>query len=511
MHQPRGPVYVMKIFFEICRYCKKASFEHGKNMQFILPDREAFDLALRACSELGESGKAEDVLKQMSYFNLSPDNGSFCLLMKAYEKGGSLDGMLKVLLRMRQAQTVPSRTTLNSLLEACVNIDEVDIAAEVVLCWAGKSKDVSVLGSSSPRDATHGELHDSLRDWRVAMERPCGETFTLLLKGYLQKDRAIDAAKFLGRLYSAENSEYIPCSSVLNGVFELGMRDEVHTMLRELACQNTPADSTSYTNLINAYCKLPQPLKAEAVLRDARRVGHSPDIGAYVSVIDAFVLLQDYDCAQRLFREMKQNAMGPLEPILNKLLSVFDKEGKPYLMSKLLDTVLREPKLEVDLQHWNRAVHAYSRKKLMFDAKATVKKMKQAGFQPDASTYTFLLGGYILVGNKTNEILLLWADIKDRMASSHLSSPTPLKRNEELLNGFLIFFVKYGYFRHALDVLAKMEEQHFWADKQKLRNIYWHVHRDLYTSTHRSQRRIDMSQERRKEVDAFKAWIGYPA
>ena len=132
--------------------------------------------------------------------------------------------------------------------------------------------------------------------------------------------------------------------------------------------------------------------------------------------------------------------------------------------------------------------------------------MKQLGFDANAHTYVFLLGGYILVGSKTNEILLLWAEIKENLAPKDGS--TPLQLTEELLNGFLTIFVKYGYFKNALDVIAKMEERKFWADKEKYRNMYWQLHKDLYTSKHRSQRRVDMSQERRKQVDAFKNWVG---
>lgn len=265
----------------------------------------------------------------------------------------------------------------------------------------------------------------------------------------------------------------------------------------------------SYAMLIKAYCNLPQPLKAEAVLQDSRRVGHLLDIGCYSSVIDAYNLIQDYDCAQRVFRDMKRHGVIPLEPILSKLLSFFEKHSKPYSMFKLLEAASRDPPLKMELQHWNRTVQSFCKGKLLFDAKAVVKRMKQVGFDPDANTYVFLLSGYILIGNKTNEILLLWAEIKEKLASSS-SFTAPLKLNEELLNGFLTIFVKYGYFKNALDVIARMEERKFWADKQKYKNMYWHLHKDLYTSKHRSQRRVDMSQERRKQVEAFKTWVGLP-
>ncbi|KAI5056001.1 hypothetical protein GOP47_0029522 [Adiantum capillus-veneris] len=505
---PRGAGYVVKVFLEICRYCCNSSLEHLTEVPSMRPDKESFTIALKACADLGESGKAEEIMRQMTRFSLQPDNACFCSLMKAHEKGGGIESMLKVLLRMKQAQEVPSRTTLNSLLAACINIGEVDVAAEVALCWSGKMRH-DIQNLDLPREAAHHKLHESIRDWRDVLERPCGETFTLLLNAYLQKNRVADAAKFLGRMFHSESSQYIPCSFALEGALQLGLRDEINGTLQELASQNTPADCEAYAALVKAYCKLPQPLKAETVLQDARQVGHLVDMGCYVSVIDAYNLLQDYDCAQRVFRDMKRNGVAPLEPILNKLLSFFEKQGKPYVMSKLLDSALREPPLNLELQHWNRTVQSYCKGKLLFDAKAAVKKMRQAGFEPDANTYTFLLGGYILMGNKTNEILLLWAEIKTRLASSS-NSTSPLKLNEELLNAFLTFFIKYGYFRNALDVIAKMEEHKFWADKQKYKNMYWHLHRDLYTSKHRSQRRVDMSQERRKEVEAFKLWVGLP-
>lgn len=511
VQNPRGAVYAVKVFLEICRYCSHASSEHKSKTKSVTPDKEAFLIALRACAVLGESGKAEEVLNQMGRFSLSPDNACFCSLMKAHEKGGSIEHVKKVLLRMKQAQEVPDRTTLNSLLTACVNIGEVDVAAQLVLCWGGKVK--GGLGgnegeSGSSKDKSHHEIHESIREWKGALESPCGETYTLLLKAFLQKNRVADAAKFLGKLYCTEDSDYISCSFAIDGVLKLGLRDEINYMLQELAVQNTPADSMSYGMLVKAYCKLPQPLKAEAVLQDARRVGHLLDIGCYDSVIDAYNLLQDYDCAQRVFRDMKRHAVVPLEPILNKLLAFFEKHGKPYLMFKLLESASRDPPLKMELQQWNKAVQSFCKGKLLFDAKAVVRRMKEVGFDLDANTYVFLLSGYILMGNKTNEILLLWAEIKEKLAAKPGSAP--LRLNEELLNGFLTIFVKYGYFKNALDVIARMEERKFWVDKQKYKNMYWHLHKDLYTSKHRSQRRVDMSQERRKQVDAFKIWVGLP-
>lgn len=509
VQSPRGASYVVKVFLEICRYCcNNATSEHHTSISYITPDREAFTIALKACAVLGESGKAEDILKQMTRFSLKPDNACFCSLMKAHEKGGGIELLLKVLLRMRQAQEVPSRTTLNSLLTACINLGEVDVAAQVVLCWSGKVKDATQEPGLSKEEAHH-KLHESIKEWGEALESPCGETFTLVLKAFLQKNSVADAAKFLGSLYCAEDSQYIPCSFAFDGVLKLGLRDEINATLQELATQNKPADGMSYAMLIKAYCNLPQPLKAEAVLQDSRRVGHLLDIGCYSSVIDAYNLIQDYDCAQRVFRDMKRHGVIPLEPILSKLLSFFEKHSKPYSMFKLLEAASRDPPLKMELQHWNRTVQSFCKGKLLFDAKAVVKRMKQVGFDPDANTYVFLLSGYILMGNKTNEILLLWAEIKEKLASSS-SLTAPLKLNEELLNGFLTIFVKYGYFKNALDVIARMEERKFWADKQKYKNMYWHLHKDLYTSKHRSQRRVDMSQERRKQVEAFKTWVGLP-
>lgn len=135
-----------------------------------------------------------------------------------------------------------------------------------------------------------------------------------------------------------------------------------------------------------------------------------------------------------------------------------------------------------------------------------VKRMKQLGFDPDAATYICLLSGYILQGEKTNEINLLWVEIKEQLSTQPES--TPLRLTEELLNGFLIFFVKYGYFKNALDVISQMEENYFWVDEQKLRGMYKNLRRDLYK--HHSQRSNKL-EERMKYVEAFKVRIGLPS
>ena len=516
----RGAIYAVKVFFEICRHCITVS-THKHRDALVKPDMEACIIALRACAKLGDAQKAEEVITKMVRFSLSPNNACFCLLMKAYEKGGQIEHLNKVLVRMKKAQKVPDRATLNSLLKSCINLGEIDIAADVVLSWSAKSShhsdgdsgerrsedEIHHSGGDSVERRSENEIHNSIREWKGDLEPPCADTYTLLLKGFLQKNRFTDAAKFLSKLYRTENYEYVPCWLAIEGVLKLGLRDETNYVLEALAVESTPADSVSYAKLVEAYCKLPQPLKAEAVLHDARRVGHMLSVGLYGCVIDAYSLLGDYDSAQRIFREMKRVGVSPLEPILDKLFSFFEKHNKPYMMFKLLNTAACDPApVKMEQHHWNRTIQTFCKGKLMFDAKAAVKMMKQLGFDANAHTYVFLLGGYILVGSKTNEILLLWAEIKENLAPKDGS--TPLQLTEELLNGFLTIFVKYGYFKNALDVIAKMEERKFWADKEKYRNMYWQLHKDLYTSKHRSQRRVDMSQERRKQVDAFKSWVG---
>jgi pentatricopeptide repeat protein len=178
------------------------------------------------------------------------------------------------------------------------------------------------------------------------------------------------------------------------------------------------------------------------------------------------------------------------------------------MMFKLLNSASCEPgRVGTELRHWNRAVRAFCRAKHMFDAKAVVRAMKGLGLEPDAETYVSLLDGYVLVGGNTNEVLMLWAEIRAKTTDNDHDDGS-LRLDLALLDGFLSFFIRYGYFNNALDAIAKMEARQLRPDKEKYRNMYWHLHRDLYTSKHRSLRRVDLSQERRQQVDAFKRWVG---
>lgn len=58
-----------------------------------------------------------------------------------------------------------------------------------------------------------------------------------------------------------------------------------------------------------------------------------------------------------------------------------------------------------------------------------MKRKEEAGFDPEANTYVFLLSGYILMGNKSNAIPLSWAEVKEKLALSS-STTTPLKLND---------------------------------------------------------------------------------
>jgi hypothetical protein len=66
-----------------------------------MPDMEACSITLRACTALGDTEKAKDVVAKLAQFSLSPYAMCLCLLIKAYEKGGWIEQLSKVLARTK--------------------------------------------------------------------------------------------------------------------------------------------------------------------------------------------------------------------------------------------------------------------------------------------------------------------------------------------------------------------------------------------------------------------------
>eukprot|EP00249_Psilotum_nudum_P021501 c28128_g1_i2 orf=1-2175(+) len=531
MVQATGASLAAKLFLEICMYLKRSALieQESTNTDSLLamtPNQEAFNLALEACVTGGNSVKAEEIIDQMGNFDLAPDNSSFCSLIKTYVKDGRMRALKMILPRMTKAGVVPNQATLNTLLSAYVNLDDVDAAGQLLRRWlqAGQCGKVA---SDEPHDskvrqetkssATNTAISEGtkskmvyaeqlLSTWGTILGTPDAEAYGTVLKGFVSKGRVLDAAQLLIDLQERESYEYVECQHAIDGLLQLGIREGAHGILHAMAALNAPADVHAYASLLQAYCQIPQPEKAEEVIKDAKMIGHQLAIACHEALIDMYLLLQDYSSAFSVFTGIKKCGLVPLEASFTLLLKVFETSKKPSLMRKVLEVACLNPPMQVELKHWNATVETFCKARMMFDAKCTVKRMKQLGFQPDATTYNALLNGYYTHGGKTNEILLLWPEVTQ--LNILREGIEPLKFTKDLLDGFLHAFVRFGYFKKALDVVSKMEEQKFYVDKTKYKKLYLQYHRDLFTSSHASQRRVDKSQERRKQVGEFKNWVG---
>lgn len=487
------------------------------------PDTAAFNGALNACANIGDTERFAHLFDEMPGFNAEPDVLTYNVMIKLCARANRKDLLVFVLERIIDEGIPPCSTTLTSLVAAYVGFGDLGTAEKMVQAMREGRLDLCrVLRDSNPETPdvkTDGAFAKLLPKSAISNGQdppllprayyPDSRMYTTLMKGYMNEGRVTDVVRMLEAMRLQQDSSSLPdhvtYTTVISALVKSGSMDRARHVLAEMARVGVPANRITYNVLLKGYCQQLQMNKARDLLHDmAADVGIEPDVVSYNILIDGCILVDDSAGALAYFNEMRARGIGPTKVSYTTLMKAFALAGQPKLAQKVFDEMMKDPRVKADLAAWNMLVEGYCRVGLVEEAKQIVERMREKGLQPDVSTYGSLANG-IALARKPGEALLLWNEIKER-----LEGKKKIRPDEGLLDALADVCVRAAFFKKALEIVACMEEHGISPNKTKYKRIYVEMHSRMFTSKHASRARQDRRIEKKRAAEAFKFWLGLP-
>ncbi|KAI9122411.1 hypothetical protein K1719_007100 [Acacia pycnantha] len=491
-----GPVEALRLFKAVTRRVRK--FNDLQIVSNSRPDTVAFNAALNACANLGDSEKFLQVFDEMPQYGVEPDALTYNVMIKLCCKTDRKDLLVFVLERILEVGIPPCMTTLHSLVSAYVGLGDLKTAEKLVQAMREQRTDLcKILREPNSEDLVENDesvfkkllpnltkQSDNEPPLLPKVYAPNSRLYTTLMKGYMQAGRVSDTVKMLEAMRRQDDRSSHP-------------------------------DHVSYTTVVSALVKLQIDQARELLKEMVDDAGIQPDVVSYNILIDGCILVDDSAGALAFFNEMRAKGIAPTKISYTTLMKAFALSGQPKLAQRVFDEMLNDPRVKADRIAWNMLVEGYCRLGLIEEAKKIIEKMEENGLYPDVATYGSLANG-IALARRPGEALLLWNEVKERCrvvkegGKSDSSIAPPLKPDEGLLDTLADICVRAAFFKKALEIVACMEEHGIPPNKTKFTRIYVEMHSRMFTSKHASQARQDRRIERKRAAEAFKFWLGLP-
>ncbi|GMH02405.1 hypothetical protein Nepgr_004244 [Nepenthes gracilis] len=532
------------------------------------PDTLAFSIALAGCLLFGTTRKAEQLLDMMPRIGVRTDSTLLIIMAHIYERNGRGEELKKLKRHIDEAYNLTDaqfRQYYNCLLACHLKFGDLSSASQMVLEMLKKAKeaqnslatakllfepvenenavdsgqvsenavseDLEKVGNTTSHFICFEDFSQDRKFTRLEIEareilasllnklqkqvemvttergilQPTERTYVKLAKAFLEAGKIKDLTEFLIKAEKEDSPASADDSAlvhVINSCISLGWLDRAHDLLDELRFAGIIPSSTLYSSLLKEYCKEKRTPEITSLLRDVRKAGIQLDSSCYDALIQSRVLQKDTQGALHLFKEMKEAKISRANHReFEMLVKGCTESGEAGLMAKLLQEIKEGQREDCGVHDWNNVIHFFCKKRLMQDAEKALKKMRSLGHCPNAQTYHSLVTGYAAVGGKYIEVTELWGEMKA------LSSSTPLKFDQELLDSVLYTFVRGGFFLRANEVVEMMERGRMFIDKYKYRTLFLKYHKNLYKG--KAPKFETESQEKRREaVLRFKKWVG---
>lgn len=528
-----GPTEALRLFKAVIRRVRKFNDLHLVSDS--RPDTVAFNAALNACANLGDSEKFLQLFDEMPQYGVKPDALTYNIMIKLCCKTDREDLLVFVLERILEVGIPFCMTTLHSLVAAYVGFGDLKTAEKIVQAMREQRRDLcKILRESNSENLDDSETDDSVFKKLLPnlvnqsdgeppslpkVYAPNSRMYTTLMKGYMKAGRVTDTVRTLEAMRRlddrASHPDHVSYTTVVSALVKAGSMDRARQVLAEMIRIGVPANRITYNILLKGYCKQLQIEQARELLKEmADDAGIQPDVVSYNILIDGCILVDDSAGALAFFNEMRAKGIAPTKVSYTTLMKAFALSGQPKLAHRVFDEMLNDPRVKADTIAWNMLVEGYCRLGLIEEAKKVIEKMKENGLHPDVATYGSLANG-IAFARRPGEALLLWNEVKERCrvdkeGGKSESSFAPLKPDEGLLDTLADICVRAAFFRKALEIVACMEEYGISPNKIKFTRIYVEMHSRMFTSKHASKARQDRRIERKRAAEAFKFWLGLP-
>ena len=289
-------------------------FEQMKNKKMKI-NEVAYGCLLDACVKNDRMDLALILFDNMKKDNISFNTVHYTTMIKGYSKSGNFEEALRTFYKMKEnARTLPNLITYNCIIDACVKVDNISTAIEL--------------------------LNDLLNP--SSQLKPDLITFSTLIKGLCMRKEVETAYYYLGLMQEAGiradeaifNLVLENCFSVNN--YELGLK--VFDMMQQTGV--LPSNIT-FSIMIRLHSRAHKLVKVIEVLDIMRGYRIRPSLIIFTNIIQACFKANRMDKVLEMIAELEKTKL--------KWDAIF--------YSKLISGFLNFNRLDVALSYWERSIH----------------------------------------------------------------------------------------------------------------------------------------------------------
>ncbi|CAN7114274.1 unnamed protein product [Brassica rapa subsp. narinosa] len=365
----------------------------------------------------------------------------------------------------------PDIVTYNTLISAYSSKGFMEEAFELMNAMPSKKRyEVSVVSLF----ARSGDLDKALVYFDFVKDAglvPDNVIYTVLIQGYCKKGMISEAMDLRNEILRRGCCmDAVAYNTILHGLCKRKMLGDADKLFREMTERGLFPDSYTITILIDGHCKLGNLQNAMELFKKMKQKRIRLDVVTYNTLLDGFGKVGDIDTAKEIWTDMVSREILPTpvsysimvnalcskghlseafrgycwsgnasdgESFLDKMVSEgfvpdiityntliygYDREENMSRAFGLVKKMEEEKQggglLVPDVFTYNSILHGFCRQNQMKETEAVLRKMIERGVNPDKSTYTARINGFVSQDNLTEAFRFHW-----RQYTFHYYSP----------------------------------------------------------------------------------------
>lgn len=246
--------------------------------------QSTYILVFNACIKDGKLKEAEHLLEK----NITNDVVYYNTLMRMYtRKKHSLDDVLRVFYKIKQ-NAVPSAVTYGTILHACVNSNQLDLATKFEREMIAKGMELNL-------------VHQ-----------------TTLIKG-LCKEKKVDQA--LEMFENISNPDLVTYSTIIKALADSKRLPEVFVLLERLESQsNLVLDEIVYNSVLFGCVQTSNVPRARSTFERMQRVGIAPTAATISTMLKLYLKANLWDEAIWLLAELHKYKINPAPRLFRQVI-----------------------------------------------------------------------------------------------------------------------------------------------------------------------------------------------
>ncbi|CAJ1372393.1 unnamed protein product [Effrenium voratum] len=286
-------------------------------------DQVVLNTLMDAAAQAGRVPEAE-VLAEMQSQQVAPDVVAMSSMVHAFARNGKVADAAKWLQRAKELGLAPNIITYNSMIHACARIGDPKQAIRWFeqLQMAGLAPALASYGGVIEAFAKKGRPRAEAQKWFNRMARqhsPDAPAFVSLIWLCARGGQFWEAVEWVRRMQQTMPLDDRPYNALLAAAAQAGDPEGALQCLEKMKEKSLRVSVLTHTNIVNAYGKASQHLKAVAWLEVMANDHHAPNLLSYTSALEACLRVAAWDESLRLLDVMHQQGIRADRVLLGKL------------------------------------------------------------------------------------------------------------------------------------------------------------------------------------------------